>query len=108
MLGVFVDCSELAAGVIIVDNKPERIHDISQEILNVLETGRCLRPQAAALRGRLQYASNQIFGRVAVSCMTSLAEHQFRSKTAFISESLREDLNQFNLLLIHNKYSITF
>jgi flagellum-specific ATP synthase len=91
MLGVVVDCSELASGVITVDNKPERIHDISQEILNILETGRCLRPQAASLRGRLQYASNQIFGRVAVSCMTSLAEHQFRSKTAFISESLGEE-----------------
>jgi hypothetical protein len=35
--------------------------------------------------------------------MTSLAEHQFRSKTAFISESLRDDLRQFNFLLNSGK-----
>jgi hypothetical protein len=103
MLGVIVSMEDLAKGDIFVYNKPERIQDIADEIDAVLSSGRCLRPQAASLRGRMQYASNQIFGRIAISTLSTLSEHEFRSRSPFVSSSLREALARFRVLLMSNK-----
>ena len=58
--------------------------------------GRLLRTQAVALWGRLHYATNQIFGRVAVICSTSLAEHQFRLRLdLWTSNHVPDTLNSY-------------
>jgi hypothetical protein len=99
ILGVRLDMSKLHEGKLACENKPERIAEISGEIGNIIESGRCLRPQAAALRGRAQFASNQLFGRMALAALAALSYHQFKSRTPFISESLREELSLFRELL---------
>jgi hypothetical protein len=91
--------SKLHEGMLACENKPERVAEISGEIGNIIESGKCLRPQAAALRGRAQFASNQLFGRMALAALAALSYHQFKSRTPFISESLREELSLFRDLL---------
>jgi hypothetical protein len=100
VLGVVLDMNSLAHGDIVVSNKQDRVQEISEAIGNVLDSGKCMRPMAANLRGRMQYASNQIFGRVALSLLAELSQHQFHSSSPFISVELREALVWFRVLIL--------
>ena len=99
MLGIILDASGLLNGDIFVRNKEDRVEDLCTDIDSIIATGRCLRPLAANMRGKLQYASNQIFGRQALSTLAALSQHQFRSRSPFISVELREELVRFRVLL---------
>jgi hypothetical protein len=78
----------------------ELIIQLAEAIGKVLDSGKCMRPMAANLRGRMQYASNQIFGRVALSLLAELSQHQFHSSSPFISVELREALVWFRVLIL--------
>jgi hypothetical protein len=59
MLGIILDASGLLNGDILVRHKQDRVEDLCTDIDSIIATGRCLRPLAANMRGKLQYASNQ-------------------------------------------------
>ena len=63
-LGVIVDLDAVdMLGVVEVRNKPERIRDDVATIQDLLEAGAAKPSVVRRLRGRLQYASSQTFGR---------------------------------------------
>ncbi len=72
---------------------------MSEEIDSILLSGKCPRPQAASFRGKSHYAANQMFGRVALPLLSSLSEHQFRSRTVFITNKLRVEFENFRILI---------
>ena len=51
-------------------------------ISSVLEGGRLPRADALRLRGRLQFASVQLFGRLAKKALSIVTEHAYSSKNA--------------------------
>ena len=62
-LGVVFDFSEASKDKILVKNKPSRVEQICSEIRSITGQAVLTSAQAASLRGRLQFAESQTFGR---------------------------------------------
>ena len=92
MLGVVCDCSGMPAGKIDVKNKPERVAGITEQIDGVLANSLLPKPLTSELKGKAQFASNQIFGRIANGPIHALNEHEFRSFSPLICDYLRDQL----------------
>ena len=69
-LGVSIDVSSMGEGKILLDNTANRKLEISWVICSVIEGGPLPRADALRLRGRLQFASGQLFGRLAKKALS--------------------------------------
>ena len=77
VLGVEIDLASARVGVIMARNASSRIKEISEQIDSILEQGRYSRGELKVLRGRLQFAEQQFFGRASawmVKVLNSSAE----------------------------------
>ena len=81
-LGVSIDVSSMGGGKILIDNTANRKLEISSVISSVIDGGRLHRADALRLRGRLQFASGQLFGRLAKKALSIVTEHACSSKNA--------------------------
>ena len=81
-LGVSIDVSSMGAGKILIDNTANRKSAISSVISAFIDGGRLPRAEALRLRGRLQFASGQLFGRLAKKAVSVVTEHAYCSKSA--------------------------
>ncbi len=82
-LGVSIDVSSMGEGKILIDNTSNRKLEISSVISSIIEGGRLPRADALRLRGsRLQFASGQLFGRLAKKALSIVTEHAYLSKNA--------------------------
>lgn len=64
-LGVNICVQSLHVGLVTVGNTESRRHELIQFISKVIETRQLARHDALRLRGRLQFAAGQVFGRIA-------------------------------------------
>ena len=81
-LGVSIDVSSMGGGNILIDNTVNRKLEISSVISSVIDGGRLHCADALRLRGRLQFASGQLFGRLAKKALSIVTEHAHTSKNA--------------------------
>ena len=81
-LGVSIDVSSMGEGKVLIDNTSNRKLEISSLISSVTEGGRLPRADALRLRGRLQFASGQLFGRLAKKALSIVTGHAYSSKNA--------------------------
>ena len=81
-LGVSIDVSSMGEGKILIDNTSNRKLEISSLISSVIEGGRLPRADALRLRGRLQFASGQLFGRLAKKALSIVTGHAYSSTNA--------------------------
>ena len=81
-LGVSIDVSSMGEGKLLVDNTSNRKLEISSLMSSVIEGGRLPRADALRLRGRLQFASGQHFGRLAKKALSIVTGHAYSSKNA--------------------------
>ena len=81
-LGVSIDMSSMGEGKILTDNTANRKLEISSVISSVIEGRRLPRADALRLRGRLQFASGQLFGRLAKKALSIVTGHAYSSKNA--------------------------
>eukprot|EP00435_Cladocopium_sp_Y103_P060244 s575_g22.t1 len=75
VLGVKLDLSEAHLGTTTVMNTPERVDELIADIDQILRSGMLTRREGERLRGRLQFASSQLFGRVIRNYMRQLSKH---------------------------------
>jgi hypothetical protein len=80
-------------------NKPERVQDIIEVIDSVLDSGICPFPLAAEIAGKMQFASNQFYGRIACGMISTLQAHRYRSTSQFCSEATLEALRDMKDVL---------
>ena len=73
-LGVQVDLSRSSEGLAFIRNTESRVTEISASIEGVLLKGSISRVEARRLRGRMQFAESQLFGRVGKRCLRALGE----------------------------------
>ena len=99
MLGVCMDLSGLPEDKLVVSNKPDRITAISAQLDEVIRSNKCSSVLAGEIRGKCQFASNQIYGRVAMGPLRSVARHQYHCKSGVISEEVRSALVELHLIL---------
>ena len=75
VLGVQLDLREVSFGTAFVVNTDERIDELMQSLDEALTSGVLGRKDTERLRGRLQFASSQIFGRMMRWRMKVLSKH---------------------------------
>ena len=63
VLGVQLDLKQSGDSLCLISNTPERVEELVQEIHLILSSGVLPKSDGEKLRGRLQFASSQVFGR---------------------------------------------
>ncbi len=74
-LGVMFDLRESLQSKVCISNTDGRREEITHEISHVLEHGKLTKSMANKLRGRMQFAENQIFGRLNRRALKAVSEH---------------------------------
>ena len=74
-LGVRVDLNPFTGGRVEFSNTPSRKEELMEAIDAATSTKLLDRKEAQRLRGRLQFATGQIFGRTSKLCLKALDDH---------------------------------
>ena len=72
-LGVVINVSALQNVLVTISNTESRRNELIQSLLEILKERRLTRHEALKLRGRLQFAAGNIFGRVAKRALSVVA-----------------------------------
>ena len=85
-LGVSVDVSSLHSGFMEIKNTDNRRQELLANLKHAIQTKRLTKQEALRLRGRLQFSSGQLFGRIAKSALTAISNHAYTSTSATLSD----------------------
>ena len=75
VLGVQLDLRQSGDSLCLISNTAERVEELAQDIANILSVGALPRVEGERLRGRLQFASAQVFGRKLKRLLKVLSNH---------------------------------
>ena len=75
VLGVQLDLKQSGDSLCLISNTPERVEELVQEINLILSSGSLPKSEGEKLRGRLQFASAQVFGRKFRRLLKVLSSH---------------------------------
>ena len=93
-LGVEFDLSNSRRGEVLVANKQSRVDQVCGDIDNILETASFPQSVASTLRGRLQFAESQTFGRAVSLFMKSSHSRATGSLSgSHLSDEIKEELH---------------
>ena len=98
-LGVFIDVTSLHSGRVLLGNTESRRHELVETLKAIMESGRMTKQEALRLRGRLQFTSGFLFGRIAKSCLAAVSNHAYSSSTSAVSCDLMLSLSLHKRLL---------
>ena len=102
-LGVSIDVTSMGSGKIQIDNTASRKAEISSVISAVIDGGRLPRAEALRLRGRLQFASGQLFGRLAKKALSIVREHAYCLKSASLDDETISALKLYRACLMSQR-----
>ena len=74
-LGVEIDCSKWTSGCVSFANTEKRVKELTETIDEVLLAKRLTKQGALVLRGRMQFAKAQLWGRAARLCLSAVTAH---------------------------------
>ena len=97
-LGVKFDFGESSNLTCKIANTEKRIAELKAALQEVVESGKIAKGAAQKLRGRMQFAEGQIFGRTGKRCIKVLSEHATGRREILASRSV-EFLQHFMDLL---------
>ena len=97
-LGVKFDLSESECGICKVANTEKRIDELRTALLEVVGAGKIAKVAAQKLRGRMQFAEGQMFGRTGKRCIKVLSDHTIGRRESLTQRS-KAFLEQFVDLL---------
>ena len=80
-LGVIINLHESAKGVCLVSNTESRILELVAELSRVVIAGEIHQADAQRLRGRMQFAESQLFGRTGRRCIRALRDAASKRRT---------------------------
>ena len=72
---------------------------MAESIRSILSAGSLTKAQALKLRGRMQFAEGQLFGRVGRLCLRAVSDHAHLAATATTSASCNRALARFAKML---------
>ena len=85
-LGVEIDCSRWQSGWVLFRNTQKRIDELQSTIAQAIQCGRLSAKNALVLRGRMQFARGQIWGRSAKLCLSAVTAHAYSDCRDSLSE----------------------
>ena len=87
-LGVDIDLSRSAEGVVEFGNTAKRKAELLETINAILAKGTMTLTEAQKLRGRMQFMDGQLFGRLGRLCTRAVTDHAFlRNEPLFLRQS---------------------
>lgn len=87
VLGVSFDLMKCPEGCFVIRNT--RVHDLSQQIDSILAAGQLNGATARSLRGRLNFAEGQLYGRTAAAVLKDLGRYEHVGHLVKTSETTR-------------------
>ena len=103
VLGVQLDLRQSGDSLRLVSNTTERVEELVQDIDNILSAGTLPKAEGERLRGRLQFASTQVFGRKLKRLLKVLSNQNALDKSRpFLHATALEEL------LPHNRTTSTY
>ena len=85
-LGVVLDVRSMGRGLTTVGNTDSRREELIQTLLDVLDKGSLSRHEALRLRGRLQFAAGNLFGRIAKCALSVITQHAYSTLSSRLSD----------------------
>ncbi|CAK8987291.1 unnamed protein product, partial [Durusdinium trenchii] len=76
-LGVEISFKSWSKGIAVWQNTKRRIRELVETIDKILEAGELAQPLALSLRGRMQFARRQIWGRSSKICLNAITNHAY-------------------------------
>ena len=101
VLGVQLDLRQSGDSLCLVSNTTERVEELVQDIDNILSAGTLPKAEGERLRGRLQFASTQVFGRKLKRLLKVLSNHVTMGRKS-MSDLTKECLRQVSTILTRN------
>lgn len=85
-LGITVDICKLGENLVLFDNTAARCAEIIGFLDTILATRKLTQNDALKLRGRLQFTSGQIFGRVVKAALSAITWHAYQARCDSVSD----------------------
>ena len=98
-LGVLIDMRQAAFGVVKFTNTESRIAELLLALERAISSKNLIPKECERLKGRLQFASGQLFGRRARSCLKILGQHARQRSPALSKEAVRACKHLHDLFL---------
>ena len=102
-LGVQIDWSLWKEGRAMFANTEKRVAELVDTIEKILKAGDLPVAEALSLRGRMQFAHSQLWGRSSKLCLNAVTSHAYAAKGSQIDEVLVHHLNTFKNFLIKSR-----
>lgn len=94
-LGVEIDLSAWKSGEVRFSNTPQRIAELTETISQILDSRKLTPQDALSLRGRMQFAHSQLWGRSAKLCLNAVTTHAYSEHGNNVCEKLAHFLEVF-------------
>eukprot|EP00438_Fugacium_kawagutii_P020965 Skav229911 [mRNA] locus=scaffold877:55323:56321:+ [translate_table: standard] len=95
-LGICIDLSQVDSGCVRFTNTEKRVLELVDTIKGFLEAGFITVADAQKLRGRMQFADGQLFGRVGSLCVRAVTRHAFEHGAGKFDSQCRRALERFS------------
>ena len=94
-LGVEIDLSNWKSGEVSFSNTKSRVVELTETISSVLSSSHLSHQDALSLRGRMQFAHSQLWGRSAKLCLNAVTTHAYSDSGGQIDDRLAHFLEVF-------------
>ena len=94
-LGVEIDLSDWKSGEVKFSNTKQRVAELTETISSVLSSSKLSHQDALSLRGRMQFAHSQLWGRSAKLCLNAVTTHAYSDSCGKIDDRLAHFLEVF-------------
>ena len=102
-LGVEVDLTPWKDGRVRFANTEQRANELASKISDIQEAGKLTPAEALSLRGRMQFANAQIWGRASKLCLNAVTAHAYSGDGPELSFDLSHYLGVFKSCLMNSK-----
>eukprot|EP00435_Cladocopium_sp_Y103_P044371 s1403_g12.t1 len=102
-LGVEIDCSGWLSGVVRFGNTEKRIQELVASLNEVLASKQLSLHGAQILRGRMQFAKAQMWGRSAKLCLAAVTAHAYGTSVPVVTDKTLHALEVFRNCLSSSK-----
>ena len=102
-LGVRINLVDAHLGKVNFINTEKRIKELSDTIGDLIGKGRMTVLEAQKLRGRMQFADGQVFGRLGKLCMKAISNHAFKTQTDQLGQTTIDAMRRFVIFLNYAK-----
>ena len=102
-LGIEIDLANMANGFVEFKNTQKRVTELVDYIDKALAAGKMDLLTSQKLRGRMQFADSQLFGRIGRLCLRSITDHAYSGRGPKILEPCKLAMCRFSEFLKTSK-----